>query len=115
MNERYRRAGVLTFAAVLFSLIATPQAVPITVTGIVSDATCAADHRGRITDDCVRACTEESVQYALVVGSRVYVLVGEDDIKEQLYNLAAQTVTVTGDRIPGDVIVVASVMPGEAK
>ena len=103
---------LLIVAILLVVVTAAPSANEVTLTGIVSDAACGIEHHGRDADECVRACTEEGSEYALVVGSKVYTLVGDDNVKAQLLNLAGQMATVTGDRGTGDVIAVATVKPG---
>ena len=103
----------LTIGAVVFVVLAAAiSASDVTLTGIVSDAACGVEHHGRDAAECVRSCAEEGSEFALVVGSRVYTLVGEDDVKAQLLNLAGKVATVTGDRGAGDVVSVATVQPG---
>ena len=110
------RLHTLTAVLATLTMLATPAgATDATLTGIVSDRACGMDHHGREAEECVRACTAESGEYALVVGTRVYTLVGEDDVKAELYELAGTSVTVTGDRGRGDVVTVKTVKSASQK
>jgi hypothetical protein len=100
---------ILAFVLTLLTLAAAPLADAVTLTGVVSDAACGANHHGRSAAECTRACAEESGDYVLVVGARVYTLVGEDEVKAALREWAGDTVIVTGDRQRGDVVVVTAV------
>jgi hypothetical protein len=102
--------GSLAVLVCVGAVVAT-AAEPVTLTGIVSDRTCGLDHHGRDAQQCVRTCVEESGDYVLVVGSRTYTLVAEDEAKAELYELAGKQATVAGQRSAGDVVSVATVKP----
>ena len=102
---------LLTTAFALLSVIAVRSASDTRLTGVVSDFTCGADHHGRAPAECVRTCTSESIEYALVVRSKVYMLVGDEEIRAQLSEVAGEIATVAGDLGRGDVIAVTSVTP----
>jgi hypothetical protein len=102
--------------AVAIAIFSPAQAAPdVTLTGLVSDRACGMDHHGREAQECVRSCAAESGEYALVVGTRVYTLVADEDVKAELYDLAGEQATVTGGRDRGDVVMVKSVKPASGK
>lgn len=104
------RLATLAFSLLLSLVSAAVPAGNVTLTGTVSEMTCRLDHhRDRNPADCTRACTEEGSPFALIVGSRVYTLIGEDEVKGQLYELAGQRVTVIGEPRGNDVVAVTSV------
>ncbi len=80
-------------------------------TGKVSDAMCGAEHMepGVTAAACTRACVAKGAKYALVVGSKVYTLDGEDKAAlSELDKLADKKAKVTGTA-DGDTIQVTSV------
>ena len=93
----------------LMLLTAVLSAAEVTVTGIVSDASCRMDHHGRSAEECTRSCAEEAGSYVLVVDSRIITLVAEGQAKAALWDLAGSRATVTGERGAGDVITVTKV------
>jgi hypothetical protein len=107
---------IVARAALMLGVAAGPAAAnEVTLTGTVSDAMCGANHHGREAVECTRACAAESGAYVLIVGTRIYTLVAEDDAREQLYELAGKRVVVTGDRVAGDVITVKTVNASAAQ
>ncbi|MGA8493347.1 MAG: hypothetical protein WB711_23200 [Terriglobales bacterium] len=103
------------FAAILFllgaALIPTSFAAKAeTFTGTVSDAMCGAKHMMEGDDAaCLRACVQKGSKYALVVGSKVYILdVTDQATLDKLDKLAAAKATVKGTT-DGDTIEVTSV------
>jgi hypothetical protein len=102
------RAWILCGIAVV-GLSARVAADTVRLTGTVSDKACGRDHHGHDPESCVRTCAEESGEYALVVGSRVYTLVADEDMRAELNRFAAREVVVTGERMNGDVVSVTSV------
>jgi len=114
MTKYLRRAS---FGVVPALLLVAPLSggSDVTLTGTVSDAACGRDHHGRDAEECVRACVEESGQYALVVGDRVYTLVADDNARARLHELAGHTATVSGDRRSGDVVTVKTVSTPERR
>src|SRR5438270_6012192 len=89
--------GVLSWAA--------PAAPSQSITGVVTDAMCGAQHmmEGGAAQ-CTRACVKEGSPYALVVDKKVYKLEGKTD---DLASLAGAKATVTGV-VSGDSIKVES-------
>jgi hypothetical protein len=99
----------VVFVASMVSLAADK---PETYTGRVSDAMCGAEHMepGITAADCTRACVAKGSKYALVVGSKVYTLDGEDKAAlAELDKLADSKAKVTGTA-NGDTIQVTSVV-----
>ncbi|MBZ5629648.1 MAG: hypothetical protein LAO06_12365 [Acidobacteriia bacterium] len=79
-----------------------------TFTGTVSDTMCGAHHTmmpGKPDAECVRACVKAGIDYALVVGNKVYTLKGN---KSDLDKFAGQQATVTG-KLSGTTIEASSV------
>ena len=79
-----------------------------TLTGTVSDTMCGARHTmmpGKPDADCVRACVKANIDYALVVGTKVYTVKGNTG---DLDKFAGQKAAVTG-KVSGDVIQATSV------
>jgi hypothetical protein len=81
-----------------------------TMTGVVSDAMCGAQHMmAGSAAECTRACVSKGSKYALVVGDKVYTLETADKAAlDQLNKLAGQNAKVTG-AVEGDTIKVSSV------
>jgi hypothetical protein len=79
-----------------------------TFTGTVSDTMCGAKHMmSGPAADCIRACVKSGSDYALVAGSKVYTLKGNN---ADFDKFGGQQVTVTG-KLSGNVIQVASIAP----
>jgi hypothetical protein len=100
-------AAALSFVAFT---TAAPQAKK-TLTGVVSDQACGAEHKMKNMSaaDCARACAKKA-GWALVVGDKVYKLQGED---ATLDKYAAEKVTVKGT-LTGDTMMVTSVAPAKS-
>jgi hypothetical protein len=81
-----------------------------TMTGVVSDAMCGAQHMmAGSAAECTRACVSKGSKYALVVGDKVYTLETSDKAAlDQLNKLAGQNAKVTG-AVEGQTIKVSSV------
>lgn len=80
----------------------------IIATGTVSDSLCGADHGNKTAADavCTRTCVELGGQYALVVGKKVYVLLGS---QADLDRFAGSPVRVKGRAVSRDTILVDQV------
>ncbi|MGH9529258.1 MAG: hypothetical protein ACRD2S_04985 [Terriglobales bacterium] len=116
MNSILRKCGI-SIASLLFvaAMVSTSLAASKTYVGKVSDAMCGAQHMepGVSPAACTRACVAKGAKYALVVGSKVYTLDGEDKASlAELDKMADQKVKVTGTA-DGDTIQVASVAPAK--
>ena len=109
--EKMLTSVVLT-AALSFVAFTTaaPQANK-TLTGVVSDQACGAEHKMKnmTQADCARACAKRT-GWALVVGDKVYKLQGGD---ADLDKYAAEKVTVKGT-LTGDTMMVTSVTPAKS-
>jgi type 1 fimbria pilin len=85
-----------------------------TFTGTVSDTMCGAKHTmmpGATDSQCVRACVKAGSDYALVVGSKVYTLKGNN---ADLEKFAGEKATVTG-KLNGNVIQETSIAAPKKK
>ncbi|MGH9512813.1 MAG: hypothetical protein ACRD2U_11830 [Terriglobales bacterium] len=116
MKSILRNCGIF-LAGLLFvaGTVSTSLAASKTYTGKVSDAMCGAHHMepGVSAAACTRACVAKGVKYALVVGSTVYTLDGEDKASlAELDKLAGENAKVTGTA-DGDTIQVSSVVPAK--
>ena len=83
-------------------------AVDKTLTGTVTDDMCGRKHTmmpGKPDSDCVRACVKAGREHALLVGDKLYKLLGQS---AEVDGLAAKRVRVTGE-ISGDVIHVVAI------
>lgn len=105
-----------TYSFSLFALamlIATADAQPTTLTGVVSDAMCGAHHmmKGASPAQCTRACVKQGSDFALVVGDKLYTLQGD---KTELDKFAGQTVTVKGE-LSGTTLKVSSLAAAKGK
>ena len=78
-----------------------------TFTGTVSDNMCGKQHmaKDKSAAQCTRECVKGGLDYALVVGDKVYTLKGE---KAQIDKFAGEKVTVTGSA-KGETISVGSI------
>lgn len=78
-----------------------------TLTGVVSDNMCGAQHmlKDKTAAECTRLCVKQGQKYALVVGQKVYTLEGH---QAELDKLAGARATVKG-KISGDTVAVESV------
>lgn len=104
--------SVVLTAALSFVAFTTaaPQAKK-TLTGVVSDQACGAEHKMKNMSaaECARACAKKA-GWALVVGDKVYKLEGHD---ADLDKNAAAKVTVRGT-LNGDTMTVDSVTPAKS-
>ena len=100
--KRVVSVGVLGVAMVAGTMLATAQNQ--TLEGIVTDAACGLTHKMADTKKCTNGCARTD-GYALVVGDKVYKLVGKTD---GLANLAAEKAKVTGT-VSGTTMTVTSV------
>lgn len=78
-----------------------------TLTGIVSDSMCGANHmaKNKTAAQCTRECVKTGMDYALVVGKKVYVLKGD---KAEFDRLAGKRATVKG-AVTGNTVAVESI------
>lgn len=70
-------------------------AAPATITGVITDTMCGADHKMmNVTPDarCVRECVKGGYKYALRVGGKLYTLSDQQTPEK----FAGETVKVTG-------------------
>jgi hypothetical protein len=111
MNKAIRALAVLLLLSLcLFAADSKDQ----TFTGTVSDTTCGAHHTmmpGATDSQCVRACVKAGGDYALVVGSKVYTLKGNNADFEKF---ADEKATVTG-KLSGNVIQETSIAAPKKK
>lgn len=77
-----------------------------TFTGTVSDSMCGAKHmtKDKTAAECARACVKDG-SYALVVGEKVYTLIGK---KEEIGRFAGAKAVIEGD-LDGSTIKVESI------
>ena len=68
-----------------------------TITGIVSDATCGANHRIADGVTCTQDCIKKGADYALVVNGDVYTIKASKAQKEKLARRVGRPVVVRGD------------------
>jgi hypothetical protein len=105
----------LTFSAVLAAAqMQMPASKPTdasaaqkTLTGTVSDSMCGAHHmaKDKSAAECTRECVSKGMNYALIVGEKVYTLNGHE---AELDKLAGQRATVKGS-VTGEAVMVDSV------
>lgn len=78
-----------------------------TLTGVVSDSMCGAKHmaKDKTAAQCTRECVKTGMDYALVVGKKVYVLKGD---KAEIDKLAGKRATVKGS-VSGSTVTVESI------
>jgi hypothetical protein len=104
---------ILATASVAFGQSAQPQnsspsaGATKTLTGVVSDSMCGAKHmaKDKTAAQCTRECIKTGMDYALVVGKKVYVLKGD---KTEIDKLAGQRATVKGS-VSGNTVTVESI------
>lgn len=80
----------------------------ITLTGIVTDSLCGADHGIKALGDpeCTHTCVERGAQYALAVGKKIYVLQGH---QAELERFAGNDARVKGHTAGRDTVIVDQV------
>ena len=78
-----------------------------TLTGVVSDSMCGANHmaKNKTPAECTRECVKAGSDYALVVGKEVYVLTGD---QAGIDKLAGKRATVKGS-VNGKIMTVESI------
>lgn len=101
-------AGTLVLSA--FALFA--QTSPQSFSGTISDAMCGANHmmKNATPAQCTRECVKRGSDFALVSGTKVYTLKGDNT---ELDKFAGQKVTIKGEA-SGDTITVKSVAPAKS-
>jgi hypothetical protein len=107
------RTATIAFATTLLAItvLAQSQASKAgqqkTLTGVVSDNMCGAQHmlKDKTAAECTRLCVKQGQKYALVVGQTVYTLEGH---ATELEKLAGARATVKG-KVSGDTVTVESV------
>jgi hypothetical protein len=117
---KMRRTIVNTIAFLTFSAMLTAaqmkmparkpayaSAAPKTLTGTVSDSMCGAHHmaKDKSAAECTHECVSKGMNYALIVGQKVYTLNGHE---ADLGKLASERATVKGS-VTGETIMVESV------
>jgi len=103
VSESNLVADTVEIAAREGSLVSKTQ----TLTGVVSDSACGATHgmKGMTAADCTHMCVKAGQNYALVVGTDVYVLQGHE---AELDKVAGELAMVKGSVI-GKTVIVESV------
>jgi hypothetical protein len=118
MNRKRVVASTVAFLALSTMLAAAQMQMPAsdkpsqssaaskTLTGIVSDSMCGAQHmaKDKTAAECTRECVTKGSKYALVVGEKVYTLEGQE---AELDKLAGMQAKVKG-KVSGDTIAVQS-------
>ena len=87
---------------------AAVSAATRTITGIVSDTTCGANHRTADAPTCAKDCIKKGAQYALVVNGDVYTVKADGAEKEKLASRVGKATVVRGD-VEGMTITAAKV------
>lgn len=123
-KQTVNNIAVVTFSAVLMAAqmqmpasspasdkLTESSATSRTLTGIVSDSMCGAQHmaKDKSPAECTRTCVKQGTKYALVVGKKVYTLEGHET---ELDRLAGRKATVKGT-ISGQTVTVQSVLPAK--
>lgn len=77
-----RKAPILTLtllSAVMIPALQQVHAAAQTIDGVVSDTMCGKKHMlpGKTDAQCIEECMKGKVSYALVVGTKVYTLIGK--------------------------------------
>ena len=95
-------------AAISAGSVVVEKRTAITVTGIVTDSLCGADHGIKALGDpeCTRTCVELGAQYALAVGKKLYGLQGH---QAELERFAGNDVRVKGHTAGRDTVIVDQV------
>jgi hypothetical protein len=91
---RFKAITFATAGLTLTASLAIAQATQ-TLTGTVSDTMCGKKHMvsGKSAAECTRECVKAGSDYALVVGDKVYTLIGNKTLIDQF---AGENVVVTG-------------------
>ena len=119
MNTKRIGVNTITFLAFSTMLVASQMQMPTsdkssesaaatkTLTGIVSDSMCGAQHmaKDKTAAECTRECVKQGTKYALVVGKKIYTLQGHE---AELDKVAGMKATVKG-KVSGEPVAVQSV------
>ena len=111
-----RKTPLLTLAilsAVMIPAIQQVHATATTIDGIVSDTMCGKKHMmsGKTDAQCIQECVKSGSSYALIVGDKVYTLVGKP---QTIAPFAGKHVKVEGV-LKDHTITVTSVREGKAE
>jgi hypothetical protein len=95
-------------AAISAGSVVVEKRTAITLTGIVTDSLCGADHGIKALGDpeCTHTCVELGAQYALAVGKKLYVLQGH---QAEMERFAGNDVRVKGHTAGRDTVIVDQV------
>ena len=98
-------SGALMAAGTWAGNIAVDKRAAVTLTGTVSDSLCGNDHgiKAKGDPECTRMCVKLGAEYALVVGNKLYVLLGH---QADLDRFAGKQVRVMGRAVTGDTVLV---------
>jgi hypothetical protein len=103
------RFNALTFVTAGFALSASLVLAQAdqTITGTVTDAMCGKKHmmQGASAAQCTRECVKSGLDYALVVGDKIYILKGD---KAAIDKFAGANVVVKG-KTSGSTVTVESI------
>ncbi len=112
-----RMIGIFSAVLLAASFASAQQDAPLkmgkhgtdTFVGLISDSSCGPRHKlkDKSAEECTRTCVRNGAQFALVAGSKVYILSGDAN---DLAYLAGQKAKVTGT-LNGNTIAVTSVSP----
>ena len=105
--------AALVLLAIVFASRPAAAADKQTLTGVVSDSMCGAQHMESDAAKCTRACIAHGASYILVVGEKLYSLNTTDKaLLDTLNQQAGNKVTVTGT-VNGVGVDVSSVAPAK--
>ncbi|QEE28589.1 hypothetical protein FTW19_11625 [Terriglobus albidus] len=101
---------VMAMGTLVLAAVATFAQSAQSFTGTVTDSMCGTKHMMKDKPaECTRACAKQGSDYALVVGTKVYILKGD---KSQIDKFAGQKAMVMG-KVSGTTIQVDSIIaPG---
>jgi hypothetical protein len=106
-RNRMFTAFALAVVVALTLLVEAQTAVKQRLTGVVTDSMCGAKHMiaGRTDAECTRICVKQGMQYALLVGDKLYTLQGDTAaIDKYAGQRATATGTVDGNTVKVDMI-----------
>ena|SRR6266496_2806582 len=110
MNRNRTCTAFAIAALVALTLLVQAQTTgKQTLTGVVTDTMCGAKHMiaGKTDAECTRICVKQGMQYALLVGDKLYTLQGDTAAIDKY---AGQRATVTGT-VAGKTMKVDSIKP----